>query len=54
MKLSLQSNTVTNSVVFEPNLEDFQDPHTFIDSIRPVAERNGICVIRPPKASYFS
>ncbi|XP_056373831.1 lysine-specific demethylase 5A [Hyla sarda] len=35
--------------VFEPSWEEFSDPLSFIGRIRPIAERSGICKIRPPK-----
>uniref|UniRef100_UPI00398EF0C4 lysine-specific demethylase 5B-like isoform X2 n=1 Tax=Pristiophorus japonicus TaxID=55135 RepID=UPI00398EF0C4 len=35
--------------VFEPTPEEFADPFTFINKIRPIAERTGICKIRPPQ-----
>ncbi|XP_030643619.1 lysine-specific demethylase 5A isoform X2 [Chanos chanos] len=35
--------------VFEPSWEDFSDPLGFINKIRPIAEKTGICKIRPPK-----
>uniref|UniRef100_A0A4W3GMP3 Lysine-specific demethylase 5A n=1 Tax=Callorhinchus milii TaxID=7868 RepID=A0A4W3GMP3_CALMI len=35
--------------VFEPSWEEFTDPLAFINKIRPIAERTGICKIRPPK-----
>ncbi|XP_069785350.1 lysine-specific demethylase 5C isoform X2 [Narcine bancroftii] len=34
--------------VFEPSWEEFSDPLGYIAKIRPVAERSGICKIRPP------
>ncbi|KAM4700298.1 lysine-specific demethylase 5B isoform 2-T2 [Discoglossus pictus] len=34
--------------VFEPSLEEFADPFAFINKIRPIAERSGICKVRPP------
>lgn len=36
---------------FEPSLEEFQDPLSYISKIRPFAEKNGICKIRPPPVS---
>ncbi|KAG7258650.1 hypothetical protein CRUP_032514 [Coryphaenoides rupestris] len=35
--------------VFEPSWEDFSDPLGFINKIRPIAEKMGICKIRPPE-----
>lgn len=37
--------------VFEPSWEEFTDPLSFIGRIRPLAEKTGICKIRPPKVS---
>ena len=34
--------------VFEPSWEEFTDPLSFIGRIRPIAEKTGICKIRPP------
>lgn len=38
--------------VFEPSWEDFSDPLGFINKIRPIAEKTGICKIRPPEVMY--
>uniref|UniRef100_A0A8C5BXI1 [histone H3]-trimethyl-L-lysine(4) demethylase n=1 Tax=Gadus morhua TaxID=8049 RepID=A0A8C5BXI1_GADMO len=35
--------------VFEPSWDDFSDPLGFINKIRPIAEKTGICKIRPPE-----
>ncbi|XP_072886376.1 lysine-specific demethylase 5B-like isoform X1 [Hemitrygon akajei] len=35
--------------VFEPTPEEFADPFKFIDKIRPIAEKTGICKVRPPQ-----
>uniref|UniRef100_A0A8C2WTV3 [histone H3]-trimethyl-L-lysine(4) demethylase n=1 Tax=Cyclopterus lumpus TaxID=8103 RepID=A0A8C2WTV3_CYCLU len=34
--------------VFEPSWEEFRDPFSFINKIRPIAEKTGICKVRPP------
>lgn len=34
--------------VFEPSAKEFTDPLAYIARIRPVAEKSGICKIRPP------
>lgn len=37
--------------VFEPSWEEFKDPYAFINKIRPIAEKTGICKVRPPPVS---
>lgn len=37
--------------VFEPSWEEFTDPLGYIAKIRPIAEKTGICKIRPPPVS---
>lgn len=37
--------------VFCPNEVEFQDPLSYIDKIRPIAEKSGICKIKPPTVS---
>lgn len=39
--------------VFEPSWEDFSDPLGFINKIRPIAEKSGICKIRPPQVNQL-
>lgn len=34
--------------VFEPSWAEFRDPLGYIAKIRPIAEKSGICKIRPP------
>ena len=38
--------------VFEPSWDDFSDPLGFINKIRPIAEKTGICKIRPPEVNF--
>lgn len=35
--------------MFEPSWEEFLDPLGYIAKIRPIAEKSGICKIRPPQ-----
>lgn len=37
--------------VFEPSWAEFRDPLGYIAKIRPIAEKSGICKIRPPAVS---
>lgn len=37
--------------VFVPTPEEFKNPLTYINKIRPIAEKYGICKIRPPSVS---
>lgn len=39
--------------VFVPTIEEFKNPLTYINKIRPVAEKFGICKIKPPSVSKF-
>lgn len=34
--------------MFEPSWEEFADPYAFINKIRPIVEKTGICKVRPP------
>lgn len=40
--------------VFEPTWAEFRDPLGYIAKIRPIAEKSGICKIRPPAVSRGS
>lgn len=40
--------------VFIPNEQEFKNPLTYISKIRPMAEKYGICKIRPPPVSHSS
>jgi len=37
--------------VFEPTWDEFKDPVAYIEKIREVAEKSGICKIKPPPVS---
>lgn len=39
--------------VFEPTPEEFLDPLGYIAKIRPIAEKSGICKIKPPPVSIL-
>lgn len=39
---------VVEAPTFHPTEKDFQDPLEYIDKIRPVAEKFGICRVVPP------
>lgn len=38
--------------VFIPNEQEFKNPLTYISKIRSIAEKYGICKIKPPPVSY--
>ena len=40
--------------VFYPTCDEFADPLEYIEKIRPIASRAGICKIIPPKVSEFT
>ena len=38
--------------VFYPTCDEFADPLEYVEKIRPIASRAGLCKIIPPKVSY--
>ena len=40
---------IEEAPVFRPTAEEFADPFRFIASIRPIAEKTGVCKIIPPE-----
>lgn len=46
----LASSGVKDAPVFYPSTEEFQDPLQYIEKIRPVAEKYGVCKIIPPES----
>lgn len=40
--------TPPEAPVFEPTVEEFLDPLAYINKIRPIAEKTGICKVKPP------
>lgn len=38
--------------VFVPSEQEFKNPLTYISKIRPIAEKYGICKIKPPPVCY--
>lgn len=39
--------------VFTPTEEEFADPLGFIAKIRPIAQKSGICKVKPPPVCFF-
>jgi len=39
--------------VFYPTCDEFADPLEYIEKIRPIASRAGLCKIIPPKVNIF-
>lgn len=39
---------IEEAVTFRPNADEFNDPLEYINKIKPIAEKHGICKIVPP------
>lgn len=48
----LQKNII-EARTYRPTLKEWEEPLTYIDKIRPEAEKDGICKIVPPKQISF-
>ena len=48
-EVKFEFEPVPEAVTFRPSLDEFADPLTYINQIRPTAEAYGICKIIPPK-----
>lgn len=47
-KMGNNEARVVEAPTFHPTEKDFQDPLEYIDKIRPIAEKFGICRVVPP------
>jgi len=47
-KIANDEARVVEAPTFHPTEKDFQDPLEYIDKIRPIAEKFGICRVVPP------
>lgn len=47
-KIANDEARVVEAPTFYPTEKDFQDPLEYIDKIRPIAEKFGICRVVPP------
>ena len=45
---SKEDPRLVEAPTFRPSEKDFQDPLEYIDKIRPIAEKFGICKVIPP------
>jgi len=49
MANKVKCEQIQDAPVFQPTDEEFTDPLTYIEGIRHIAEKHGICKIVPPK-----
>lgn len=47
-KIANDEARVVEAPTFHPTEKDFQDPLEYIDKIKPIAEKFGICRVVPP------
>lgn len=53
-KIANEEARLVEAPTFHPTEKDFQDPLEYIDKIRPIAEKFGICrVVPPPNFKVF-
>ena len=42
------AHMITEAITFTPTLDEFKDPLSYINKIRHIGERYGVCKIKPP------